>query len=157
MLICTKHVSDTLPWMLPEVIDWLAAILQPDWTVLETGAGGSTVFFACRVARVISYEHIAHWAHRVEGIPNVHVRFWPDYPTEGLGLLSLVDLACIDGRGRVRSVLDALPKIKPRGWLLLDDSDRPRYREAHEAAEKVSSARIVFRSGPDETTAWRIG
>jgi len=141
---------------MPEVIDWLAATLQRHWIVLETGAGGSTPFFACRVFRVITYEHTAEWARKVEAIPNVTLRFWADYPTAGLGLVSLVDLALIDGRGRVRSVLDALPKIQHGGWLLLDDSDRPRYREAHEAAEKLSTARIVFRSGPDETTAWRI-
>ena len=66
------------------------------------------------------------------------------------------DMAFIDGRGRVRSCLDALRIIKSGGWLVLDDSDRERYAEARRAAEEASAARIVFRNGSDETTAWRI-
>lgn len=42
------------------------------------------------------------------------------------------DLVIVDGRARVECATHALPKIKPGGMLLLDDSDRPRYRPVHE-------------------------
>lgn len=42
------------------------------------------------------------------------------------------DLVLVDGRARPSCVLAAMPKLKPGGFLLLDDSGRPYYREACE-------------------------
>lgn len=161
-----KQPSPDRPWLIPEVIDWLASLpcLGPDardTDVLETGAGGSTVFFAARATRVTTYENNPVYAARVRQelanrkIDNVELRFRPNYPTEGLGKLWPVDLAFIDGRGRVRSLKDALPLVKAGGWIILDDSSRAQYAEALHIADNAASLRIVFRSGPDETTAWR--
>jgi predicted O-methyltransferase YrrM len=161
-----KQPSPDLPWLMPEVIDWLVSLqcLGPDardTDVLETGAGGSTVFFAQRATRVTTYEDNPMYAAHVRQelakrkIDNVELRFRPNYPTEGLGKLWTVDLAFIDGRGRVRSMADAVPLVKAGGWIILDDSQRGHYGEALHIADNVASTRIVFRSGPDETTAWR--
>lgn len=156
-----KTVSDTRPWLMPEVIEWLERTLKPTDTVLETGAGGSTVFFAARVQQVITYEHTREWADKIlaRKLPNVLMCNWPDYPTAGLRLQDgdRFDFAFIDGRGRVRSCLDVLPHIKPGGWLVLDDSDRGRYTEAHDAANGHSSCRLDFSDDAGNfTTAWRI-
>lgn len=155
-------VAPDKPWLMQEVIDWLAAIVKSEWTVLETGAGGSTVFFAQRVRRLITYEHDIKWIRKVHqelarlGLP-ADMFYLQNYPEAGLDLrhVDTIDLALIDGRGRVRSVKDAWPMLNSGGWLLLDDSDRERYAEARELMDAASSARIVFRSGTDETTAWR--
>jgi hypothetical protein len=48
---------DDYPWLVYEAIDFLEEILQPDWRVFEWGSGGSTLFYANRVAHVISIEH----------------------------------------------------------------------------------------------------
>jgi hypothetical protein len=154
-----KQVSDNQPWLMPEVINWLWNNLRSSDTVLETGAGGSTVFFSHWAARVITYEHNPPWAAKVKHQFKVELRHRPDYPTEGLqpDTLPTIDLAFIDGRGRVRSVLDVLPKMRSGGWLILDDSDRPRYADACAAATERSTCRIVF-SDPEgnHTTCWRI-
>lgn len=41
-----------------------------------------------------------------------------------------LDLVLIDGRCRPACVRHAIPKIRPGGWLVLDDSQRFRYAEA---------------------------
>jgi predicted O-methyltransferase YrrM len=158
-----------MPWMAREVIDWLDMILKPNMSVLETGAGGSTIFFGRRARNVLSFEHEKSWRDKIQGelrrlaLPGV-VIWSPSYPQDGLELSDrgtfdmargTFDMALIDGRGRVLSVIDALPALKPGGWLVLDDSDRPRYAPAHAAANAVCPVRIVFRSDEDETTAWR--
>lgn len=51
--------GDGLPWITFRAIDWLDAYLKPGMSVFEYGAGGSTLYFAQRVARVISVEHDA--------------------------------------------------------------------------------------------------
>src|SRR5690349_2657114 len=117
------------PWLTDEAINWLEETLQPSWTILETGAGGSTVFFAQRVKHVITYEHDQGWHDKIaadlkeRGLENVELKLHRDYPLNGLGgALSAahpsVDLAFIDGRGRVRSVSDAINILQPGGYLL---------------------------------------
>jgi predicted O-methyltransferase YrrM len=166
MLPERKQVSINEPWLMPEVIQWLEAILRRDTVMLETGAGGSTVWLAQRVGHLITYENNFAWAgrvrHRLEQSKTdgfrcpVDLRFVEAYPTAGLTMLPPLDVAMIDGRGRVRSVIDALPCIKSGGWLILDDSDRERYVEALRLAREASTVQIVFNdSDGNETMAWR--
>lgn len=162
-MIETKRVSADMPWLMPEVIQWLERIVSATSLVLETGAGGSTVFFAYRAARVITYENDPEWSRKVREelarrkIENVDFRFRPSYPTAGLELVDApqLDLVFIDGRGRVKSVLDAVQYLKPGGWLVLDDAHRERYREAVDHMGDVSAVQVDFMSGKDMTTAWR--
>lgn len=41
------------------------------------------------------------------------------------------DLVIVDGRVRVACAKAAMPKVRPGGMLLLDDSDRKKYQEVH--------------------------
>lgn len=160
-----KKVTSNRPWLHKEVIDWFENILRPEWHVLETGAGGSTVFFAEHCARVTTYEHNAEWAGRVaeeivkRGLERKCDLIWsPTYPTTGFGnSLSQVDLCFVDGRGRVKSMVEAIKFIRPGGWLVLDDSARERYNPGKLVADYASSYKSVFSLGAeDETTVWQI-
>ncbi len=165
-----KRISEDRPWLQEQVIDWLNLTLKPDWHVIETGAGGSTVFFADRVRHVISFEHDARWRFTVMERLNarrtwgrVDLRFDDKYPVEGLmgldgfGLHGAgADLAFIDGRGRVKSIETVLPYIRPGGYLMLDDSQRERYAEGKRLADARAVESIAFRNGVDETTVWRL-
>jgi hypothetical protein len=55
-----------LPWISYAAIDFLDGYLKPDMTVYEYGSGGSTLFFASRVARVTSTEHDPLWYSLVQ-------------------------------------------------------------------------------------------
>ncbi len=169
-----KRICDDRPWLQEQMIDWLNLHLKPDWHVIETGAGGSTVFFADRVKAVITFEHDPEWhqtvnqrlaSRRLWG--RVDLRLERGYPTEGLTNLDGfgefgADLAFIDGRGRVKSIETVLPYIRPGGYLMLDDSWRARYTPGKMLADARAASSITFREfiaggeGYDETTVWRL-
>jgi len=65
------------------VIDFLSGALRSHQAVFEFGSGGSSLFFARRVKRVLSVENDANW-HRVvtaaalqRGITNLDCQFHP--------------------------------------------------------------------------------
>jgi hypothetical protein len=52
------------PWIPFEAENWLQLYLKPHMKVFEYGSGGSTIFFAERVAEVCTVEHDKKW-HRL--------------------------------------------------------------------------------------------
>ncbi|MFC8732589.1 class I SAM-dependent methyltransferase [Luteimicrobium sp. NPDC057192] len=134
-----------LPWLAFVVIDRLDEIVGPESSVFEFGGGGSTVWFAERARQVTSIEHDPEWAalleERFAATPNVDVRHvaaaggsYDEYvaSVESFPDDSL-DVVLVDGRSRVRCALAAMPKVRPGGFLVLDDSQRKYYGPAHEA------------------------
>src|SRR3954452_3854394 len=59
-------LRDAVPWMPYRVIEALDRWLAPSMSVFEFGSGGSTLFFARRVRRVVTVEHDAQWAALVQ-------------------------------------------------------------------------------------------
>jgi predicted O-methyltransferase YrrM len=120
--------------------------MRSDWSVLELGSGRSTLWFARRVRSVISFEDNSYWypqtKERLEdrGLSNVDLRLRPveDFPSEVAALpVEAFDLVVVDfleapSVTRVDAVKPAMKKVRPGGYLLLDDSDRPGYAEAFE-------------------------
>lgn len=134
------------PWIVPASIGWLRRRIRSDWAVLELGSGRSTAWFARRAGTVISFEDNEYWyprtAERLEeaGLSNVDLRLRAveEFPREVASLADgSFDLAVIDFLEaptvtRIDCVKPALSKVRPGGYLLLDDSDRPGYAEAFE-------------------------
>lgn len=54
------------------------------------------------------------------------------------------DLALIDGRARLACTRHALPKIRPGGVLVLDNSERPTYEPIHALLAEAGAARTDF-------------
>ena len=69
-----------MPWITFAAITYLKQVLSPDMRVFEYGTGGSTLFFARRVAEVISVEHDPVWYEQLReiienrNINNTHVQ-----------------------------------------------------------------------------------
>jgi predicted O-methyltransferase YrrM len=134
------------PWIVPASIGWLRRRIRSDWSVLELGSGRSTVWFARRAGTVISFEDNEHWHPRTRarleetGLSNVDLRLRPveDLPREVAELpdasfdLVVVDFLEAPAVTRVDCVKPAMKKVRPGGYLLLDDSDRPGYMPAYE-------------------------
>jgi predicted O-methyltransferase YrrM len=134
------------PWIVPAAIGWLGRRIRSDWSILELGSGRSTGWFARRAGRVISLEDNEYWhewtsARLAEaGLANVDLRLRPveAFPKE-VGSLpeSSFDLVVVDFLeaptvSRIDCLEPAMGKVRPGGYLLLDDSDRPGYAEAFE-------------------------
>lgn len=58
-------LRDQVPWVTYKAMVWLQSHLGQDMVVFEYGAGGSTLFFAKKVKRLISVEHDSHWHGQV--------------------------------------------------------------------------------------------
>lgn len=131
-------MTDFKPWFTPEVIGYLSSLLKPDWTILETGCGGSTIWYAKRVKWIHSYEHDEEWYIKMlrliaeKNICNALLYLQEDYPINGIPGFwrkDEFDFISIDGRGRVKSVETVIPYLKSGGHLLLDDSQREKYQD----------------------------
>src|SRR6202035_5764199 len=129
------------PWIVPSAIRFLDRVLNPRSRIFEFGSGSSTVWFCERVGAVASIEDDANWYERVnrklagsrltnytlqltsaESYPSC-VKQFPD---------NSLDLVLVDGNeapnaGRLECLAAARSKVRPGGWLVLDDSDRPDY------------------------------
>jgi predicted O-methyltransferase YrrM len=134
------------PWIVPASIGWLRRRIRSDWSILELGSGRSTVWFARRAERVISFEDNEYWFPRTRerleelGLSNVELRLRPveDFPRELEALaddsfdLVVLDFLEAPSVTRIDALKPAMKKVRPGGYLLLDDSDRPGYSEAFE-------------------------
>ena len=134
------------PWIVPAAIGWLRRRIRPNWRVLELGAGRSTVWLARRAGAVLSFEDDERWLGWTRerlaqlGTTNVELRemaverFASEVarlPDDAFDLI-LVDFLESPRADRGEAVRAALTKVRPRGHLLLDDSDRPAYSPAFE-------------------------
>ncbi len=132
------------PWIVPAANGWLRRRIRPDWSILELGSGRSTVWFARRAGRLISFEDSEFWAERTRdrlreaGLENVELRVGPvEALTDAIAALpdSSFDLVVVDflespKLTRIDLLGAAMKRVKPGGYLLLDDSDRPGYAQA---------------------------
>jgi hypothetical protein len=133
-----RMVQLDLPWWnvaaTRDVDSYLAR--TPGSSVFEYGAGASSAWLAARAGEILSVEHDAGWhvliAPLIGKFPNATL-WHRDLAGEGyIGAIDeaggLFDLIVIDGRRRVECLARALPRLKPGGIILFDDSGRKRYR-----------------------------
>jgi len=173
-------VGEAKPWIPFEAANWLEHYLTPHMKVFEYGSGGSTIFFAERVAEVFSIEHDKKWHALVSralaqrGLNNCSYKLHEPRPIAGT--FSAIDdsqnsrfiyddyyaatlheyveaidvhpdhtfdLVLVDGRVRTECIQYALPKIKPGGYLMLDNSNNA---DVAEMVRKLQSyPNTVFR------------
>jgi predicted O-methyltransferase YrrM len=145
------------PWIVPAAIGWLGRRIRADWSVLELGAGRSTAWFARRAGRVLSFEDNEFWADQTRdrirglGLTNVELRTGPiealpeavEALADGSFDLVVVDFLESPEVTRIDALMPAMKKVRPGGYLLLDDSDRPGYAEAYELLDGWRERRFV--------------
>lgn len=151
-------IDKIYPWFSFPSIDYLAKLSLPHMSVLEFGCGYSTIWWAQRAFRVTSIERSPHWIAEVRealsmnGITNVElipfsgfagtteeeikvgcdpIRLEPNiqrYVQAGQGKKELYDIIVVDDVFRNEVASAAITQLRPGGMLVLDDSERERYR-----------------------------
>lgn len=133
------------PWMCPGTIRFCQKHFADASCALEFGSGRSTRWFASLAKQLTSVEHSAEWYPQVQkqlqqaGITNVDYRFLPlshpeseperaTYdPTPDYVLVAdtfpdaSLDFVIVDGHYRTNCIRHSIPKIRPGGYLLIDD------------------------------------
>jgi hypothetical protein len=165
--------AKTSPWMTPAAVKHLDHLLSAEDVVLELGSGASTAWYARRVRRVVSLEPNPSWAERVKAAladhPNAEVRvgsiealfaaaFLELHPT--VLIVDHTDEPRFSRTDAIRfALIDGTMQrlIMPR-LIVLDDSDRTRYRPAIDILGRWSVNRFTgFRDKPlrlTETTVF---
>jgi Methyltransferase domain len=154
----TNGSGEPVPWITYPAMHWLDRVLAPHHTVFEFGSGGSTLFLAGRVARIVSVEHDAAWAETVRSeLPtNAELRLATthddetileaggDYTDVLVEQKHAFDLIVVDGRARNACVHAAMDSVAQSGIILLDDADRPLYRPSHDLLSQRGFGRLDF-------------
>ena len=127
-------------WIPIKAQAWIQRWFRPEHVGFEFGSGGSTLWLGQRVRSLISVEHKQLWFDRVSSrikklqLTNVNLLYQPNLQLYPKTILTYpercFDFIFVDGRRRVRCVEYSRPHVKPGGLLILDNSERPRYREA---------------------------
>jgi predicted O-methyltransferase YrrM len=110
--------------------------------VLEHGAGGSTLWFAGKVQHVITVEHNPEWRQKIQDLAPAHnVTVLERLPDLGY----VYDLFFIDGeRAQRGNCLEmAHLYVRPGGWVVLDNANRPEYAQQREGLRQ--HARLIER------------
>lgn len=131
-----------IPWMNYPVVNFLKERLNKELALFEFGSGYSTLFYATLVRDVTSVEYNKEWydfmskrkvnnvslLYREKDIDGTYCRTINETEKE-------YDIVVVDGRDRVNCVKQSIEKLSSKGIILLDDSNRNRYKEAIEYAK----------------------
>jgi len=125
------------PWLHADAIEYFETVLQPDYSVIEHGSGGSTLWLAERVKVIWSFEHDPDWQGMVSKLAKTNTKvFSPDFLYAILKRGDQFDLLFIDGdppETRRRWLTEARRLVVRGGWVVLDNANRPEYEIEHEA------------------------
>lgn len=180
-----KILYQEIPWFTYPAIKFLKEILRKDMRVFEYGSGGSTIFFARKVSKVISIEHDPEWAKKINEILkrnnllNCKVKVCepiidhnnvinnPSNPDsfvssdkiyDGKSFKDYVkiidnfddnyfDIIVIDGRARPSCFKYSKRKLKRKGFIILDNSERKDYKYILDELKNLNWKNLNF-NGP---------
>ena len=151
-----------LPWHTYPMIDFLTSRVLPHMEVFEFGSGNSTLWWAARVASVMSVEHHPNWAKQIaQRVPeNVSLHHVPldedgDYCRTTSRARHKFDVIVIDGRDRVNCARNCLHALREGGVLIWDDSQRSRYRPGFRYLRRRGFKQLTFSGlGPMAPSPW---
>lgn len=161
------------PWIAPSAVAALNLELQPEDVMVELGGGASTRWFADRVLHIFCVEPNELWANRissnVDGLHNVTLLRMP-IAQSGPQIFRSPSVVLIDHDevpGDLTRPEAALEMVRLFGdslrLIVLDDSDRPEYREVEPMLQQLGyrfERFRGFRKQPlhlTETTVFRKG
>lgn len=120
------------PWLHQEAANYLGYLLKRTDSVLEYGAGGSTVWIASKVSKLITYESDPEWvaatilALEQRGLNRVAEVRQFDLVTRSIDLdpSLMFDVIFVDGDTSARTtfILKTMDRVSPGGVLVLDNT-----------------------------------
>ena len=166
------------PWWPYDMTDFVEAALPRNAKVFEYGGGGSSLWLCDHGVRLTVVEHHPAWSRELRNLLPNNVELIEAPPQHVGRIVSSVedghfddyvqaidnypdnsfDLVIVDGRARGDCVVRARDKVRSGGYLLLDDSDRPRYQAARRAMSSWPAKSIrglkIGSPVPATTTLW---
>ncbi|WP_420576206.1 FkbM family methyltransferase [Ekhidna sp.] len=143
--------GNPLPWMNYAILDFFEEKLNKNLSLFEYGLGFSTLYFSERLKSVKSVEHDKTWFSDIQnslaGKDNVSIQLVEldnGYEKAINTMKDKYDIILIDGRKRVECAKNAFNQLSTNGVLILDDSQRDRYREVFSFYEEKGFRKLTF-------------
>ena len=135
------------PWFTRDSIKIINNLLKNEFIGFESGSGVSTIWLAERIKYLISIEHDINWFYIISnkikkkklknidyklitGNDDQYANYINNFPN------SYFDIVIVDGKDREKCIKNSIEKIKPKGIMVLDNSDRKQLDEAKQLLEK---------------------
>lgn len=139
-----------LPWMTLPFIHFLDSRLTSSMTIFEFGSGNSTKYFRRKVDSVRSIEHDPAWFERLQNddIRGI-IEFQPldeadRYEKKAVASGKQYHIIVVDGRRRVRCIINSISALRSDGVMVLDDSEREEYAEGVQFLHQHGFKRLDF-------------
>ncbi|PWJ40824.1 class I SAM-dependent methyltransferase [Sediminitomix flava] len=142
--------NNPLPWVTYSFIDFVTPRLDKRFNIFEYGSGYSTLYYSKYVNKVYSVEHDKEWYEGVKDQmrDNVELHYVP--LSEGEKYVSKssqeepFQLVIVDGRRRNLCLEHALEVITEDGVIVLDDSERDKYKKGKDLLIEKGFKEITF-------------
>jgi hypothetical protein len=125
------RIFPAYPWLGFSAIQHIRKLLRSDWRVLEFGSGMSTLWWARHSNLLVSREDNETWYNSVasrlqtkmERLQYILARGEQYYDLSAFPN-AYFDFILVDGSYRSKCIEASLPKLKPGGYMYLDNSDK---------------------------------
>lgn len=139
-----------IPWYTYPAIEFIENKINSDFQIFEYGSGNSSLWWAERVAKVISIESDASWFDYIkENMPsNVELHLLEGDLEYASAINSYedryFDVIIVDGINRNQCVEFASTKVKDEGFIIFDNTDDRKHAEGVNKLLESGFVRIDF-------------
>ena len=127
--------GNPLPWLTYPCIEFIMPKLKKEFIMFEYGGGNSTFFFSKYVKKIFTVEHEKEWHKGLKSkcrnnviLMHEKLIYGGEYSKTAVKTGKKFDIISIDGRDRVNCIKNALSALKDEGIIVLDDSERKKYK-----------------------------
>lgn len=144
--------NEPIPWVTYPFIDFIQHRLNKQMSIFEFGSGNSTLFYAEKVKSIVATEHDHNWySNLLKIVPqNVHLMY-KNIDVDCNEYCSLIkefsaqsDIVIVYGRQRVKCIENTIDSVKDSTVIILDDSEREKYKDGIALLENRGYRRIDF-------------
>lgn len=141
--------GNPIPWLSYSFLYFINPRLRRDFEMFEYGSGNSTLFFAERVKSITSVEHDSGWyraiKNKVRNNTQLHLLNLDEtYVNQIHQSNKKFEVILIDGRMRVKCIKESVKALKDDGVIIVDDSQREKYRDGLNFLEEQGFKKIDF-------------
>lgn len=149
-LSAIDRFGNAIPWCTYPFIAFIENRLKKDFAVFEYGSGNSTLWLANFVNQVTTVEHNKDWFDIVSKNKRANIEIiFKSIENQKSDYINacqnnLYDIILVDGRYRVDCLKVSIHSLTKEGVIVLDNSEREKYKEGFKELESKGFRHIAF-------------
>lgn len=142
--------GNPVPWLTYGAISFLNERVPVNAVIFEYGAGQGTLWWAERTKKITAVEHDGNWFELIrnrmpDNVDLLYRQLNDGYEKSITEMDTLFDIIIVDGRNRVECCKQAVHHLKETGIVILDDTNREKYRPAVDFLVGNGFRKLTFR------------